>query len=332
MELYPPTGGDFGGTTVDNKFLSILTKVFSAPIIRGFKTNFMSEYWELMTDFELKKRMFDGIGKVALKFPVRLLELYEKDVGQTVADTMMNSSISGHIEFKHGLIFMTETLMKEIFNSAITDILDAVNEVLGQVDSIDNIILVGGFSESPYIQKVMRENFGNLVVLPNEPSGAVLKGAVIYGHETKAISSRKCRFTYGIARLIKFNPEIHPKKKKVPMGNYTFCDDAFCKHIEIGTEVSVNTPKKAKAHEYFPSTADMKQAVLEVYKSKMRNPVFIDDDGCEFVGLVRVDIDPKGNIWAKLMVRLVFGGTELTVEITDVNNGVITKGTVDFLG
>ncbi|XP_053398895.1 heat shock 70 kDa protein 12A-like isoform X2 [Mercenaria mercenaria] len=331
-ELHPPTGGDFGGTTVDNSFINILNRIFGGDIIKRFKTYYTNEYWELMSDFEIKKRKFDGSGRVVLKFPVRMLELYEDDVGETVEETLMYSTLTGHVEFKQGKMFMTENLMEDIFNSAVAKIKDKTSELLEKVDNIDCILLVGGFSESLYLQNVMKQNFDNLIVLPKEPAGAVLKGAVIYGHETKAISSRKCSYTYGIARMIKFDPEKHPEKKKVRMDKFTYCDDAFNKHIEVGTDVSVNTPEKAKAHEYFPAAAEQRQAVLEVYKTKKRNPVFIDEDGCEFVGLIRVDIDPRGDIWSKLMVKLIFGGTELIIEVKDVKNGSITTGSVDFLG
>ncbi|XP_045203507.2 heat shock 70 kDa protein 12A-like isoform X2 [Mercenaria mercenaria] len=330
-ELHPPTGGDFGGTTIDNAFLNVLIRIFGTDIITQFKRKFMNEYWELMSAFELKKRKFDGTGRVVLKFPVQMLELYKENVGETVEESLLNSNLAKSIEFKHGKVFITETLMKELFNSALTKITNKTLELLTVVSNINCIMLVGGFSESLYLQNVLKEYFDNLII-PNEPVAAVLKGAVIYGHETKAISSRKCRYTYGIARMIKFDPEKHIGRKKVRMGGFAYCDDSFSKHIEIGTEVSVHTPEKAREREYFPSVAEQKQAVLEVYKSERRDPMFTDEEGCEFVGLIKVDIDPKGNIWSKLKVRMIFGGTELFTEVTDVKNDMITKGSVNFIG
>lgn len=331
-ELIPPTGGDFGGTTVDNRFLQVLSSIFGGNLIQRFKKKYTSEYWELMSDFELKKRKFDGNGRVILKFPVRLLELYEKETDFTVAESLLDSNRSNDVEFKQGKMFLTENLMKDIFNSAVKQIIDKTAELLNEVDNIEHILLVGGFSESLYLQNEMKQNFDNLAILPKEPSGAVLRGAVMYGHHTTAISSRKCRYTYGIARMIKFEPGKHPDKKKVKMGDFTYCDDAFNKHIEVGTEVHVHSADTAKEHEYFPSSAHMKQAVLEVYKSPKKNPMFIDEEGSEFVGLIKVDIDPKGDIWSKLLVKLIFGGTELKIQVKDVKNGTITTAAVDFLG
>ena len=285
-----------------------------------------------MSDFELKKRKFDGRGRVVLKFPVRLLELFEDETELTVQESLENANIGHDIEFKQGKLFISEQLMEDIFSSAVTQIVEKTTELLQNVENIEYIILVGGFSDSVYLQNVMRKNFDNLIILPKDPSGAVLKGAVMYGHNTTAISSRRCRYTYGIARMIKFDANSHPGRKKIKIGDFTYCDDAFNKHIEVGTEVNIHSADAAKAHEYFPSSAECRQAVLEVYKSPKKNPMFIDEEDCEFVGLIKVDIDPKGDIWSKLMVKLIFGGTELKIQVKDVKNGTITTESVDFLG
>jgi hypothetical protein len=329
--LHPPTGGDFGGTNVDNAFMNILVRIFGADIIKQFKQQYMNEYWELMKSFELKKRTYEGNGRIVLTFPIQILELHSQFVGETVNETLLQSNFADRIEFKQGKVFLTESLVKEIFSTAFNSIIEKTDEIIKDVPNISCIILVGGFSESVYPQKVMLERFDNIII-PKERAAAVLKGAVIYGHETKAIASRKCRYTYGIARMVTFNHKLHPKFKRVYIGRHVYCDDAFSKHIEVGTEVSLHDPDKFKEHEYFPSAANQRQAVLEVYKSKQRDPMFIDEFGCEFVGLIKVDIDPQGDIWSKLKVKMIFGGTELHIEVTDVKNGTITKGSVDFMG
>ncbi|XP_060588401.1 heat shock 70 kDa protein 12A-like [Ruditapes philippinarum] len=44
-ELHPPTGGDFGGTNVDNAFMNVLVRIFGADIIKQFKQQCMNGYW-----------------------------------------------------------------------------------------------------------------------------------------------------------------------------------------------------------------------------------------------------------------------------------------------
>ena len=56
------------------------------------------------------------------------------------------------------------------------------------------------------LQEAVREAFSELkVIVPQDAGLAVLKGAVLYGHEPKTISARVCKYTYGIKTKRKFN-------------------------------------------------------------------------------------------------------------------------------
>ena len=292
----------------------------------------MNEYWELTQEFERKKRYFDGSDKIVFQFPVSLLEMYEQTTGVTIMETLQSSPQEGRIDFRQGKVFITRELAKEIFDTAVDRIYKAAHKIVQNMTGINYIFLAGGFSESPYIQEIMKQRFGSVIKIPKEPAGAVVKGAVIYGHEGKAISSRVCKYTYGIARMLVFKEGRYPEKRRIKVGKLDYCDNIFNKHIEIGQTVSVESANQTKAHEYYPSTDNMTQAVLEVYASTKRDPKFIDEPECTFVGLIRVDIDPQGDIWAKLQVKLIFGGTELIVEVHDVKSDKTTQGTVEFFG
>ena len=87
------------------------------------------------------------------------------------------------------------------------------------------------------------------------------------------------------------------------------CDDIFHKHIEIGEKVSIDNQDGVQWNEYFPTLVHAKQAVLEVFASSNHNPKFIDDVGCQLVGLIKIDIDPHGDKNSKLLIRLLFGIT-----------------------
>ena len=64
---------------------------------------------------------------------------------------------------------------------------------------VGTIVMVGGFSESRCLQREISRAFPNkYLVIPEDPGLAVVKGAVIYGHDPKAIVSRIARYTYGV--------------------------------------------------------------------------------------------------------------------------------------
>ncbi|XP_052280334.1 heat shock 70 kDa protein 12A-like [Dreissena polymorpha] len=336
-EIHQPTGGDFGGTNVDNKFVGILVQIFGADIFQKFKKDCMDEYLDFMQNFEIKKRNFDGSTKLILRFPIKLREMYEQDVGASVESSVNQTLFGNKLEFILDKLVINVELAKTLFDEAVGNIVRTVEELMVAVKPIYHILLVGGFSESPYLQSVMRKTFDVAfggeakVIIPNEPSLAVVHGAVLYCLKPFAIAARVCKYTYGIARLMRFE-EGHPDNKKVRIGDKYYCDDIFNKHIEIGTQINIANAEIVKAQTYYPSRSDMKQAVLEVYASPHKDPKYIDENGCQFVGLIKLDIDPKGDMYSELLVKLMFGGTELRIQVTDVKQNIVTNACVDFLG
>ena len=336
-ELQKPSGGDYGGTTVDNAFRSILNRVFGADIINKFKLNHMGEFYELFDRFEVKKRYFEGTDKMTLQFPYSLLELYEKHAQETVNETLETSPYRGRVVFKKDKIVISLDLVKDIFNEAVNKIVEKTNELLQAVNNIEAVVLVGGFSESPYLNRIMKTKFNGIkvfrnsvqVLTPKEPASAVIKGAVINGHQPTAIDSRVCKYTYGIGRMMWFDDHVHPINKRIEVDDTAWCDDLFNKHIEIGQTVRLGD--EFEEQEYFPITADMKQGVLEVYASTTKNPQFIDEPNCQLVGLIKIDLT-GGDADAKVLVKLIFGGTELIIEAREEKTGKTTVGPVDFLG
>ena len=64
---------------------------------------------------------------------------------------------------------------------------------------------------------------------------------------------------------------------------------------------------------------------------QQNNPKFIDEEGCQLIGLVRLKLT-VGDVNSKVLVRLIFGGTELKVEAVEEKTGKMTVGHIDFLG
>ena len=63
------------------------------------------------------------------------------------------------------------------------------------------LAVVGGFSESPYLQRQFKEKFKStfsLVIFPPKGGNAVVRGSVLYGLEPGALFERCTRRTYGV--------------------------------------------------------------------------------------------------------------------------------------
>ncbi|WAQ99288.1 HS12A-like protein [Mya arenaria] len=323
-ELHPPTGGDFGGTKVDIKFDELMSRIFGETVLKRFKQEYMQDYWELMLDLERKKKMFNGTGKMILHQPVTLTELFSDITGSTIEETILKTPFKNKVQFKLGKIYIAEDIARQLFDDALKNICEATLGIMQKVEKIEKIILVGGFSESPYLEMVMREKFNDLVDFPKEPSGAVLRGAVRFGQKPTTISTRVCPYTYGIARMVNFK-SFHPPTKKVTIGGIEYCDNVFNIHISKGTKVSVENKHLATEHKYYRPLHEMSQTSIEVYASDKPDPEFVDEPGCRQIGLAVVDIDPTGDMGSRIWVKLIFGGTELELVVRDEKSRKISN-------
>ena len=101
---------------------------------------------------------------------------------------------------------MEAGIIREMFRSIVDDIIRQVGCLLTrkQTYEINNIIMVGGLSESEYVQNRIQAAFPDInVMIPEDPELAVMKGAVV------------ARLTYGTNSFIPFKKGTHPKNKKL---------------------------------------------------------------------------------------------------------------------
>ncbi|KAK3585488.1 hypothetical protein CHS0354_003336, partial [Potamilus streckersoni] len=330
-ELHHATGGNYGGTNVDEAFRQLLVKIFGTNVIKEFKRLYLDDYLELLAIFERKKRLFDGKSdKVIFSFPYRLLELHESLCGVDIKRDVWNSPVGNDIEFPRGKISILSSQFKSFFDTTVSSIIQQVSELLESVPDLSYIIMVGGFSESPYVYNRMQEQFGEMVFRPIEPSSTVLKGAVLFGEHHTIITKRISKYSYGIARMMRFKPDIHRLDKRREIDGFVFVDDVFNSHIEVGQSIEVG--QDVEGYEYFPATNGLTQAVLEVYASKTRNPQYVTDEGCFPVGLLTIDLSPyEDHRHWPLRVKILFGGTELTVDVLEVKTNKSLKVTLSLV-
>jgi hypothetical protein len=65
------------------------------------------------------------------------------------------------------------------------------------------------------------------VICPSDAVAAVLKGAVMYGHNPELISERICPRTYGITVNVPFDDRKHPRRLKTFSNGRYVCTDVF---------------------------------------------------------------------------------------------------------
>ena len=332
-ELEKASGGDWGGTCVDNCFRDTLTDVISKEVMEKFRLKHTGEYIEFFRDFEMKKRTTNikEQTRVTMRMPGTLPEFYEELKSKPFKEAIQESRYSKSMKWEGDKLRITPALFEQFFSPACTGIYDHVLDLLGKpkVKGTETILMVGGFSESPILQAYIKNKFpGFRIVIPNEPGLAVLKGAVLFGHDPCLISERIAKYWYGTASFTEFNPKIHKKEKQ--KGN--LCGDIFDVCVPKGTTLKVHE-KKTKGP-YETNREEQEIMDLEIYASESeKQPMYVTDEGCRFLGTLIVEL-PKVKKGQKrcVSVNFTFGGTELYVEATNNINKDVTRVSFDFLG
>ncbi|OJJ46617.1 hypothetical protein ASPZODRAFT_96949 [Penicilliopsis zonata CBS 506.65] len=200
-EEAPGNGGLCGGTFLNRKFEELLkARLSSCP---GWDRDTLDE---ALNRFEVAKRSFGGDIRDDFAFPVPgLADDPEKEI-------------------KRGRIMLSGREMADIFLPIFQDILELVNEQLEtSTQKAKSIFLVGGFGQSPYLRKFLRDNISNDINVIQIVDGwtAVVRGALAktIASTTSSIpritvESRVARKHYGMIMSTPFQPHLHEESKK----------------------------------------------------------------------------------------------------------------------
>lgn len=194
-ELYKASGGPWGGTVVDKNYIEWLTQIVGQNTMERFKTEKMVDYFDLLRDFEIKKRTVtaETEGKIAFKFHESLNKLCKEEKGCDIEGAISSLGLTKMTSLSDREIGVDASIVKSWFDKPIKTMIDHVLKILARPDMerVGNILLVGGFGESKLVQEEMKRRIVDKeLIFPSEPSMSVLKGAVRLGHLPALVSAR----------------------------------------------------------------------------------------------------------------------------------------------
>ena len=335
-EIQKASGGAWGGTKVDEAYKQFLIKLFGAPVVKKFQDRYMEDYLDIFRDFEVKKRDITPSkeGKITFRLPVSLTDLFTENTGERIKDVLPQTAFRDKITHSGDKLRIDASVVKDFFTEAVESILDHVERLLSdsKLNGCSAILMVGGFSDSPMLREQLENEHKKMrIIVPEDAGLAVLKGAVIYGHNPSTIASRVCKFTYGLKTSQQFDPNKHPEKKKTVIAGEPLCDDLFHTHVKVGQSVNVGEAQLKQC--YHPTSPNQTELEFEVFASSNVNPNYVDEEGCFRLGKFTIDIpDTTGGLDREIDARMIFGGTEIEIETIDKTTGKVSKGKADFLG
>ena len=332
-ELFRASGGDCGGTSVDNAFYEIFVKLVGAPLLNAMKEEDPSAYLDIFREFETVKRTVytDKEDKVTMSIPRAILDdMCKEHLKEDFKAVVQSSPYHDKMILRYDKIRIDANLIIDMFNQASERIIELISDVLKKTkgSNLKMIVLVGGFSGCKIIQDKIKSFFPNYrVIVPEDAELAVLKGAVLFGHKPDNIVARIARYTYGVRTRDDFNPAIHESGRCVVEDGKKKCKNIFCIYIKTGSVVELGTKITKGIHTIEPFQSGIS---FPIFQSTLECPQYTDVEGCTKLGTLTVDIqDPSEN--RSFRVNMIFGNTELKVTAIDDKLGVECATVLDLI-
>ncbi|XP_052781108.1 heat shock 70 kDa protein 12A-like isoform X1 [Mya arenaria] len=334
--IFKASGGDWGGTKVDEAYVRFLEDMLGKDTIDEFKRSNMEDYMFMSRQFEMKKREVDPLHSdkpVVFRISATLPELVKQRKGMEIHDLIIHSAYNNTVSIKADKLKVDMDIVRNFFKIQVDAIVDHVSNLLdpSNIGDIGAILLVGGFNDCPLLQQAMKTTFVNhTIIIPNEPDLAVLKGAVIFGHKPELISQRVSQYTYGVKARVPFIAHVHKDSyKKIIEDGKVCCCNVFDKHIAAGQCLIIGEAQVEKNYSPFDSSGTA--LGFNVYYTLEPDPMYITDEGCSLAGTLKVPIEGSG-LARSVTVRLIYGGTEIEVKAIEIATGKVHRMKIDFLG
>ncbi|OWF52936.1 Heat shock 70 kDa protein 12A [Mizuhopecten yessoensis] len=315
QEVVCASGEAWGGMNVNKEFWKFIEQLIGEDKLKKVFSECKAEELDFERSIEQQKRDLkaDGDGS---EIGIRLaLGALNEHVEEESAKKLQNTIRKGKLNVKNGKVKIPLSKIQDFFEPSVKNIKEHFEKLFRKKETlgVHNVILVGGFSESKIIQESVKTILaGKKVTIPQDAGLAVLKGAVLYGHNPAIVSARISRYTYGTEVRRYFLKDFDDPKmrdKKHP----EYCREVFNKLIEKDELVHVG---RSVETEVYPLTADMTGMTIGMYLSEKKNPKYTT--GCTYLGKMNVAMpDTTGGLDRKVIVSLHFGKTELVFEGRD---------------
>lgn len=329
-EVIQSSGKMCGSTTIDSAFKRYLETRFGKQVVRAFSKKYQLDWWMLMTDWERAKCGYDSTSphpytNITLPLPfVTFLKKYHLPVYQE-----FRASQGKEVSY----LKLDRETMEALFAPTIEQTIKAVDEHLQRLNGVrlDYLFLVGGFGQSPVLQRRLTEavcqRVGRVVV-PAEPGAAVLLGAVHFGLGPGDIVSRRSRRTYGVRALVPFRPDVDPPDRAIDKES----DGQWCAQFIPFVKKDERIPFGHQVTRRFaPVRGTQYRARFNVYSSATSVGPYFDEDDCKYLGALIIEIpDQAASDDRAFDVTFHFGRTEIAVKAVDSVTGERRVVVLDF--
>ncbi|GES97238.1 hypothetical protein GLOIN_2v1783276 [Rhizophagus clarus] len=328
-EITERSGDYCGSSFVDQAFLEHLKRILGHSAIDNLRENHYKQLQYMVQKFcRQAKFLFTGDDR---NFS------YDLDIVDTARD--LRQYVTGDaetlMEENEWLIQFNYNEIKSMFDPVVERILKLIELQLENCDKKCSIMfLVGGFSQSVYLQKRIREKFNDVVrniSVPTHPIATVVRGAALYGlllydkvinnsdSEVRLkLTTRVLKFTYGI-KIIDTWKRSDPTERKTTKGEIIrFLPIGKAKRGEsVNIDEYIFTDKELGPNNPFQTIA-----TFHIYYTREYNAKYCDEPGMEYLGRLKINLpDVHLGLNRPLKFGLSFGEMEIKATARNATNG-----------
>ncbi|GES97076.1 hypothetical protein GLOIN_2v1646273 [Rhizophagus clarus] len=304
-EITERVGDLCGSTFVDKEFLHWLGRKVGFQALAKLKSNNYGQMQHLVQRFFCTRIKFKFSGEPSGYRTLKLnLHSYCPSLSQYVVDDFKEQ-----MEEVGWVLKVDYDSVKEMFDPVIDRIINLIDDQLknSSDEKCSAMFLVGGFSESPYLFRRVKETFEHqvpIIAVPALPIAAIVRGAITYGLNIDLVNDRILKWTYGIevCRPWVSGDDINNRTSD---GMYLY----FYELAKRGRNAEVN---QKFSGDFYPIRPDQDVISFNVYYTSKHDAKYCRDPGMRLLGVIRVRThDTHLGLNRPIEFSLTFGKMEI---------------------
>ncbi|RIA79237.1 hypothetical protein C1645_794698 [Glomus cerebriforme] len=320
-EITERVGDLCGSTFVDKEFLQWLGRKVGFKALEKLKLNHYGQMQHLVQRFFCTRIKFKFNGDSTEYKTLKLnLQQYCPDLQQYVTDEPEKQ-----MEKAGWVLKVDFDSVKEMFDPVINRIIKLIGDQLdySSEEKCSAMFLVGGFSESPYLLRRVKETFKHqvpIIAVPALPIAAIVRGAITYGLNINIVHDRTLKWTYGIEVCRPWTPDDDIKKKTAD-GMFLY----FHELAKRGKNVEVD---QKFCGDFYPIRPNQDVIYFNVYYTPEYDAKYCSDPAMKLLGKIMVKTDDTHlGLNRPIEFSLTFGKMEIKAIAKNKRTGRIYRKT-----
>jgi len=303
--------GDYcGGVYVEEEFLKFLGSKVGSSAINLVRNKYYGQLQYMIQEFCRRVKIpFTGQKKDFIPFDLDLEEFCP------VIKQYVKGSERDQMEEVEWVVELKFEDVKRMFDPVVAKILCLIRAQLNANKNCKAMFLVGGFSESKYLQERVRKEYRQRVkniCVPPHPMTAIVRGAVQFGLRQEVVATRVLKWTYGtdVARRWKNGD---PLNRILPGGIVIEFEQLAVRGEEIPVDAVFPTM-------FTPGSIFQTKVGFDLYVTDKEDAEFCDSPGVNLLGNWSIDIPITFGV-RPILFALTFGEIELEATAFNMETG-----------